>query len=562
MSVLVLKSGTIIDGTGAPRFQGDILVKDGRIRQVGGRVAGAGEVIDASGLIVAPGIIDPHTHLDAQLLYEQQGRASSWHGVTTVVTGLCGYTLAPCRPEHRDYLLRMFSRVEEMPLKVLQIGVPWTWVTFPEYLDSLDRGLGVNVAPFLGHSALRYYVMGPESVERAATADEIKAMRGVLRESIEAGAFGFTTSRSFTKSDANLKPVPSRMATFEEDVQLAEELRHVGATGMGLNAEGLFSGLTDGDRDVIREMTRVSDKPIQVNAAAKHPDLMDSLAAEGLTLWASVPSQPFYRYIDLYRGTNTFNGMDTWLMIAEKPLEERRRLYGAPELRQKLRAEVDAEPALDARTMRRPRLHWDTLTVARAARAENRHLEGLSIAELAKRQRKHLADAILDLAVAEDLRTEFLNRFQKEADFFTEAMASTYRHPNVVPLNSDAGAHLRSECKAGDGTYFLRRWVIDRGIMSLEEGVRKLTSVPARMMGLSDRGVLKEGAAADIVVFDPARLDCLAKEPVADLPGGEERWVQKAAGISFVIVNGRVTLRDGKEAGELPGKVLRSGWYR
>jgi N-acyl-D-aspartate/D-glutamate deacylase len=234
-----------------------------------------------------------------------------------------------------------------------------------------------------------------------------------------------------------------------------------------------------------------------------------------------------------------------------------------PAERAVLRDEVDLEPSMDPTQMLRPRIVWETLTVARAAREENRQYEGLSIPELAQRRGIHKADAILDLALREDLKTQFLFRFEPESAFLDPAKAPLYQHPLAVPMNSDAGAHLASECKTGEGTYFLRKWVLDSQIMSLEDGIAKVTSLPARMIGLADRGVVREGAVADLMVFDPAELDCLDKEPSPnDLPGGEARWVQRARGVRYVLVNGEPTIWDGQETGALPGKVLRSGWYR
>ncbi|MCL0102334.1 amidohydrolase family protein, partial [Dehalococcoidia bacterium] len=236
--------------------------------------------------------------------------------------------------------------------------------------------------------------------------------------------------------------------------------------------------------------------------------------------------------------------------------------FGSMELRQQLRDEVDAEATMDGKVMRRPRINWDVLSIHQVQRKENSSFEGLTVREIATKQGKHLADALLDLALAEDLKTVLLTRLQPESDWFDEAKGKVYRNPHCIPMTSDAGAHLGAECKAGEGTYFLRRWVLDKGIMSLEDGVKKLTSAPAKFLGLADRGTLRVGAAADIMVFDPATLNALEKQPVADFPGGLTRWIQKATGVHHVLVNGQPTIRDGAEVGDLPGKVLRSGDYR
>ena len=565
MNEMLIKGGTVIDGTGAPRFQGDVLLSDGKITAIGESLNGPARVIDATGLIVAPGIVDPHTHLDGQLFFERRGSSSSWHGVTTVMTGLCGYSLAPCKPEDREYLIRMFARVEEMPLELFRTELPWSWVSFGEYIDALDAGLGLNVVTMVGHSTLRYNTMGAESLERAATENEINAMRAALRESMDAGAFGFTTSLAPSHFDMDLKPVPSRQATPDEMVGLAEELRDRPSTHMALIPSGLFRGMTDEDKELILRMTSVADSPMQLNgfgAGADAWDFMGLATAAGATLWGVVSAQPFYKYVTLYDGTTHFNSMDTWTSILDKPSEERKELFASPDLRQKLRDEVDLEPAIDAMVLRRPRINWDLVTIHKAHHEKNRGLEGVSIAELAKRQGKHLADALLDLAVSEDLKTVLCTRLEPEAKFFDQSKARVYRNPFSVPMNSDAGAHLQAECKAGEGTYFLRRWVLDHAIMSLEEGLRKVTSMPAKLLGLTDRGAIRVGAKADIMLFDPSKLNALDKETRNDFPGGATRWIQKAEGVEYVLVNGQPTIWQGEEVGDLPGKVLRSTSYR
>ncbi len=564
MSGLLIRGGTVVDGTGAPRYQADLLVNGGKIVAMGDHLDGAEQVIDATGLIVSPGIVDPHTHLDGQLLFEPKGTPSSWHGVTTVMTGLCGYSLAPCLPENREYLIHMFGRVEEMPMELLRTGLPWSWVSFKEYLDTLDRGLGLNVVAMVGHSSLRYHVMGADSLEREATADEIDAMCADLRDSIAGGAFGFTSSRAPSHYDWEVRPVPSRQAAPEELIRLAGELRNLPATSMGLIPSGVFGGMSQEDKDLILQMTDAARKPIQLNGFGGGDawEFMGASTAKGADIWGVSSPQPFYKYVSLYGGTTHFNSMDTWMSIMDKPAEERQGLFASPELRQKLRDEVDAEAEMNGKVMRRPRINWDVLGIHQVQREENRQFEGLSVREIATKRGKHLADALLDLSLSEDLKTVLLTRLQPASDWFDEAKARVYSNPHCVPMTSDAGAHLGAECKAGEGTYFLRRWVLDKAIMSLEEGVKKITSVPARFLGLADRGTLRVSAAADIMVFDPASLDALDKEPANDFPGGLTRWIQKATGVQYVIVNGQPTIWEGNEVGVLPGKVLRSGWYR
>lgn len=563
MSDLLIKGGTVVDGTGAPRFQGDVLVADGKIKSIGKNPGSADRVIDATGLIVAPGIIDPHTHLDAQLLWEPRGTSSSWHGVTTVVTGLCGYSLAPCRPEHRDYIMRMFSRVEEMPLDILQAGIPWSWTTFPEYMKSLDKGLGINVAPMVGHSSLRYYVMGPEASQREATAQETSRMCSVLRESVAAGAFGFTTSRSQGHRDWNWIPVPSCHAGPQELIALAGALHSKPATGMSLISSAALAGMGAEEQDLVLRMALASGRPIQLSALGQSDwAFMEASAAKGARFYGTQNSQSRYRLWTLREGTAILNNMPTWRDLMEKPEEERVRLLASPEMRQTLRSEVDAGPATGPQQGRRPGVRWDAVWVNKAHLEENRSLEGVRISELAQRQGKHVVDALLDLAIAEEFHTEFFTRLQPGDEIINEARAALYRSPHCVPMNTDAGAHLQNECRTGEGTYFLRHWVLDKPYITLEEGVRHVTSLPAEYTGLSDRGAIREGAAADIMLFDPAELDAQLKERAWDMPGGAKRWIQKATGVEYVLVNGRPTIWEGKEVGELPGRVLRSSSYR
>ena len=566
MDELLIKNGTVIDGTGAPRKQADVLIAGDRIKAVGKGLGTTGQVVDADGLVVIPGIIDPHTHMDGQFFFEPKGTSSSWHGVTTVLMGHCGYSMAPIRPEHKDYIIHMFARVEEVPPTILENYLPWDWETFPQYLDSLDRGLGINAVSQVGHSTLRYYVMGPDAIKRKSTDAEVLQMRKLLRESLDAGAFGFTTSRSPSQMDWSGGPVPSRWAGPEEVIELASELKSMNVGCLGLIPAGLFAGkMTDEDIHVILSMAKRSGgKPIQINGSMKQDtwQWMHDVGKQGATVYGVAASQPPYRFWTLQDGTNVFNSLDTWFDVWKKPLEERLRLYGSPELRPTLRNEVDGESNIPAEKLRRNRINWAEMRIAKAHRPENRHLEGTSILDLSTRQSKHRVDTLLDFAQSEDWKTLFITRHVAEAKWLDKERGAFYRMPNVYPMNTDAGAHLHQECKTGEATYFLKKWVMDLGVMSLEEGVRKVTSQAAKFIGLPDRGVIKEGMAADIAVFDLQNLDCLTKEPLNDLPDGSRRWIQRATGVKHVFVNGVAIIKDGKEAGALPGKVIRSSWYR
>jgi N-acyl-D-aspartate/D-glutamate deacylase len=564
MGETLIKGGTVIDGTGAPRFEGDVLLSGGKIKEVGKGLSTSGQTVDATGLTVTPGIIDPHTHMDGQFYFEPKGTSSSWHGVTTILMGHCGYSLAPIRPEDREYIIHMFARVEEVAPEIFRDQLPWDWVTFPEYMESMDKGLGINAVSQVGHSTLRYYVMGEESIQREATAAEIESMCKVLHESVSAGAFGFTTSRAPSHSAWNGEPVPSRWAEKEEFIKLAEVLAASKHGTMGLNPRGLFTGMTTDDKEIIWEMTRRSGgKTMQLNGISREEnwEFMRQAGTEGVNIYGVVGSQPFYRFFDLDYGTNAFNSMETWYAIMTGSAEERHRLLADESVRPKLREEVDQEPLMDGTKMRRPRLVWEEVRVTGATRPENKKYEGMSIKEIAERQGKHLVDAMLDVAISEDLQTQFVYRFMPESIWLDKSKSSMYNHPNLFPTNSDSGAHLANECKTGEATYFLKHWVLGQGLMGIEEGVRRVTSQAAQWIGIPDRGVLKDGMAADVAVFDMDKLDALPKEKAYDLPNGGFRWIQKASGVEHVWVNGVQTIRHGEEAGELPGKLIRSNAY-
>ena len=565
MSEILIKGGTVVDGTGEPRYEADVLVRDSEIVEIGSGLSTAGETVDASGLVVTPGIIDPHTHLDGQLLWEPRGTSSSWHGVTTVLMGNCGYTLAPIKPEDREYIIQMFGQVEEIAPKIFQENLPWDWVTTAEYLESMDKGLGVNAVTMVGHSTLRYYVMGEAALERVATEDEIAEMRRVLRAGVEAGAFGLTTSRAPSHFGARGEPVPSRQAAPEELYGLADELKSLNATAMGLIPQGLFAGMSKEDKELIFNLAIRSGTTIQLNGVSNSDawDFMADSRTKGAEIYGVVASQPFYKIFSINSGTTTFNSMDTWFEIMGKTPEERRARFADASIRQRLRDEIDAEPTMDARHMRRPRIVWEYFTVHKAATESNRGLNGKTIPQLAAETGKHKADVLLDLALAEDGETMFEMRFMPEDKWLAdESRAPLLNHAHVSPMNSDAGAHIASECKSGEASYFLKKWVVENGVMDLEHGVKKVTADHARWIGLTDRGVLKPGMKADIAVFDIDKLETHYKEPKNDLPGGDTRWVQNADGVEHVLVNGRLTIEGGQETGDLPAVVLRSGWYR
>jgi N-acyl-D-aspartate/D-glutamate deacylase len=510
---------------------------------------------------VAPGFIDFHTHLDAQLLWDPIATSSCWHGITTVIPGNCGLTLAPCRAQDRESILGSFVRVEAMPLQVLRQAVNWEWETFPEYLNRLDGGLGVNVAALVGHCALRQYVMGEEACERAAQPDEIDKMKKVLKESVLAGAVGFSTNQNPVHMRADGRPISSRLATDDEILDLASVLGELnsgsiqisrGTPGISLPAEEAV--------DFFHRLAARSGRPViwqSISHRWDQPDLwrrlldmaQDSLAT-GTPSYPLCNARLFNNRFTL-KNAQVFDDLPSWKEIMFKPLEERTALFRDPQVRQKLRFEA-VEEKRPSRFSRR----WDLVYLIKAALPRNKHLEGKSVEEIARLQQQDVIDAFFDLSLEEGLETLFQTSSNNGDE---NAVAEILRSPITLVGQSDAGAHLIYDAGYGYATRFLGYWVRERKVMSLEEGVRKLTFMVASLFGLYDRGLIRPGMAADLVLFDPHTVRDCEPEMVSDLPGGEKRLIQKAMGVKMSIVNGEVLIVDGEHTGALPGRVLGNG---
>ncbi len=554
---LRIMDGTIVDGTGKPGYRGDVGVKDGKVVALGEAKGDAAVTIDATDRVVAPGFVDVHTHYDAQVLWDRMLSISPWHGVTTTVIGNCGFGVAPTRAMHRKLILQTLEKVEGMSLDALQAGVgeAWPFETFPQYLDTLEkRGSAINIAALFGHTPLRMYVMGEQSTERAATADEIAAMKKLVREAMEAGAIGFGTSVSVSHNGYAGKPVPSRQATVEEMDALVSV--------MGELKRGLMQ-ITIGRDFSTRHMAEVSRKynvPVTWTALLSylygpggHRKQLD-LAAEQRRSGAMVIPQVSCRPLNF-----EFTFAEPFIFDVMKFMNElavaearnpgtRRRAYADAAWRDKLRSEVT--PLF--------RNWWDRVVIAWAPSA--RELEEQPLSSAAARLGKDPVDLALDLALANDLQAHFrmavMNFDEKEvADLITD--------PHTIIALSDAGAHASQLCDACYSTYLLGHWVRERKTFTIEQAVHQLTQRPAEMFGITDRGVLARGRPADIVVFDPATVGPGPLKRVYDLPAGADRLVSEAAGVDAVIVNGQVIRRNGTDAvsaaAKLPGRVLRQG---
>jgi N-acyl-D-aspartate/D-glutamate deacylase len=553
---LIVKNGMIVDGTGFSRYRADVGVKDGHITEIGRLRATAEATIDADGLFVAPGIIDLHTHYDAQPFWDRLCTSSIWHGVTTVLTGNCGLTLAPLRPEHREPMLATFCCVEDLPLRSLAGVLPWTWETFDEYLKAIDIGLGLNMMPLVGHNPLRLSAMGQAAWERAATADETRTMQDLLRASMHAGAWGWSTTNSPTHAGPRGEPVPSRLAADAERVALG---RAMGEFNRGIS-EILPPSITqpdEADRRHLIEVARASGRPVFFLVFdAQSRAWVEAATLEGAQLVALLRAIPFNPRFTLKK-TTFFSNLDVWDVLMARPFEARLAMLADPGKRPELR-----EAALQ-RQRRRPGVPgrfvpWASLVVSAVALARNKALEGRKLTQLAEEQGKHVADVMLDLAVDERLETEF--QLQSRPPENDVALAEYVGSGHALPSQSDAGAHLNTNyCTAGESSWVLGEWVRDRRLLSLEDAIRRYTFQPARIMGLTDRGLVREGMAADLVVFDLARIGVKDDEVSRDGPGGTPRRVQGAEGVHHVIVNGEIVLDHGRHSGALPGRVLRAG---
>jgi len=554
---LKITGGTIVDGTGKPGYSGDLGIKDGKVVTLGKADGPAATTIDATGKIVSPGFVDVHTHYDAQILWDRMLTISPWHGVTTTVIGNCGFGVAPTRAIHRKLIMQTLEKVEGMSLDALYAGLGdnWPFETFPQYLDALEkRGSAINVAALFGHTPLRMYVMGEESTERAATADEIGAMKKLMREAMEAGAIGFGTSVSVSHNGYAGKPVPSRQATVEEMDALVSV--------MGDIKRGLMQ-ITIGREFSTRHMAEVSRKygvPVTWTALLSHLygpgghrkqlDLAAEQRKSGALVIPQVSCRPLnfeFTFAEPFI-FDVMKFMNELAVADAKVPGTRRRAYADPAWREKLRSEVT--PLFQR--------WWDRVVIAWAPSAKE--LEEQPLAVAAAKLGKDPVDLALDLALANDLRARFRMAVM---NFDEKEVGRSSSDPHTIIALSDAGAHASQLCDACYSTYLLGHWVRDKKTFTVEQAVHNLTQRPAEMFGITDRGLLAEGRPADVVVFDPKTVGPGPLKRVYDLPAGADRLVSEASGIDAVIVNGRLIRRDGKDAvaanDKLPGRLLRHG---
>lgn len=558
-----IAGGTIIDGTGAPRTEGDIGIRDGRIVAVGTEATAAAgpaeRTIDASGKVVAPGFVDIHTHFDAQVFWDTTLSPSPLHGVTTVIGGNCGFTIAPLEPDHGDYLMRMLARVEGMPLESLQEGVPWDWRTFGEYLDAIDGTLMPNAGFLVGHCALRRVVMGERSVGHEATPEELDAMKRMLADSIAAGGLGFSSSWAKTHNDAAGEPVPSRHASTSELIELCSVLRS--SPAVAIEFIPTIERFDDDVYQLLADMSVAADRPLNWNvifANGRHRDVIDQklaasnyAARQGGRVVALTAPMPAVSRLCFESGflLDTLAG---WAEPMALPPSEKMKLLADPQRRAELN-DLAQQPSAFRGVAR-----WERLTVGEVTKPELAHLEGRTIGEIADAQGTTPWDALCDLVVADDLKTGLYPRAAGDDPDSWTMREELWNDDRCVIGASDAGAHLDFLATFNYSTYLLAA-ARDREMLELEDAIHKLTDIPARLYGLAGRGRLAEGWHADVVVFDP---DAVAPKPIEvreDLPGGAWRLYGEAEGVDTVLINGEVAVRDGAFTDARPGTLLRAG---
>ena len=560
----VLRGGKVVDGTGASARTADVAISSGRVVAVGRVDERARVEIDADGLAVCPGFVDPHTHYDAQLFWDPHANPSSLHGVTSVIAGNCSFALAPIRAGDADYTRRMMARVEGMPLAALEQGVPWSWESFGEYLAALDGRIAVNAGFIAGHSALRRYVLGPDANRRAASPEELGRLRAALDEALAAGAIGFSTDISESHMDGDGAPIPAKGATPEERLALCEVVGGREGTLLSGIFEGGSHGWSEFELNHLTRMSATANRVLNWNLMvvdASEPErarqqlgLSHLARARGgriiaLLMPVIVPmNMSFGNYCGLFL-------IPGWRETMALPPAARMAALADPDTRRRLLATATSPKA----GMFRRLSDFAGYVIGDSYSAANAGLEGRSVRDVAAERGVEPFDALVDVVLADELRTVLWPSAPDDDDAHWALRASLWDDPDVLLAGSDAGAHLDRMCGGSYPTQFLADCLRGRRLMSLERAVHELSAKPARLFGLRDRGVVAPGAYADLVVFDAASVGAQPARLVHDLPGGSVRVTSDPIGIRHVFVNGVETVRDGKITGAIPGTVLRSG---
>ena len=557
----LIRGGTLIDGSGAPGRRGDVGIRDGRLVPAEGPAA---ETIDADGLLVCPGFVDPHTHYDAQLFWDPTASPSNLHGVTTVIGGNCGFTLAPLGADDAEYIARMMSKVEGMPLGALEQGLPWDWRGFDEYLDRLDGRTGVNAGFLVGHSALRRTVMGAAAVGEEASPEQVGAMVELLHASLDAGGLGFSTSLSFTHTDGEGQPVPSRWASHEEVLALCRAVREHEGTSLEMISDGCIGRFSDEDVDLMTRMSLEAQRPLNWNVLAieakdreryEHQLGASRRAAErgarvvALTMPTHVGmNMSFLTHCALHL-------LPGWSDVMGLPVPERMERLRDPETRAWMMERARSPEAGPLGGLSR----WEGYTIGDTVSEANAGLSGRNVGEIARERGQSPTDALFDIVIADELRTILWPGVIDDSEEAWRLRASAWADDYVLIGGSDAGAHLDRMLGSSYPTQFLADCLRGRRLIGVERAVELMSRAPAELFGLRDRGLLREGYRADVVIVDPERVGSGEIRRVDDLPGDCWRLTADSTGVTRVFVNGETVVEDGAATGATAGTLLRSG---
>ena len=559
---LVIKNGMVVDGSGSARYRADVAIRDGKIAKIGRVNEKSKQTIEAEGHVVSPGFVDGHTHMDAQVFWDPIGSCSSYHGVTSVVMGNCGFTLAPCKQEDADLVFRNLERAEDLSRDAMLEGIDWTWETFPEFLDAVDDlPKGINYAGYIGHSALRTYTMGERAFEEQANEDEVKHMQALVKEAMHAGAIGFSTSRTFNHTTADDRPVASRLANWEE---VRAIVNAVGETGKGIfeiagESPGRSPERNREYHDRLRDLAVESGVTqtwgmFSVKAAPDiwrpYFDLLDETATAGGRMFAQVHSRGLNNILS-FESATPYDNWELWRDIRTLPLEEQQARLGDPATKAKLVEIANRKytgPRIVGAEIRPPDWHYVFPMV-------DMSYDTPSMAQIAKEKGVDPVELMIDMALERDLKMFFRAPIANENQ---DHVLEMIKHPRSVVTFSDSGAHVSQIMDSSLQTHLLSHWVREKEALTLEEAVKQITYNTATLWGLHDRGLLREGMAADVVVFDPDTIGPNMPEVLNDLPAGARRLKQTASGILNTVVNGEILLTDNEYSGATAGRLLRS----
>lgn len=560
----VIRGGTVVDGTGSPSRVADIGIKDGRIVAIGVVEQDAAEVIDATGCIVTPGFVDPHTHYDAQLLWDPTASPSSVHGVTTIIGGNCGFTLAPLIPGDADYLRKMMSKVEGMPLAALENGTDWSWETFAEYLGRLEGNISVNAGFLVGHCAIRRYVMGPAAVGAEASNEHIAEMRAELAKSIQSGALGFSFTNSTSHSDGDGEPVASRWATHDELIALCEEVGlHEGTTLEGI-VPGCLDRFADDEIELLGLMSAAANRPMNWNVLTVDSREADRVPRQisaydrSIELGGKVVALTMPVQVPMNMSFSNFCGLwllPGWQQILGVPVAERIQRLQDPDTRVRMLENSLSQAAGVFRRL----ADWGDYVIGDTYSAANEGLKGRIVRDVANERGMSSFGTLLDIVIADELKTILWPTPQDDDAESWRMRAELWQDSRAMIGGSDAGAHLDRMCGAPYPTRWLADCIRGRKLVPVEFAVKMMTSQPAKLFGLVDRGELREGACADVVVFNPDEIGSEDAMLVTDLPGNSSRLTAGSFGVKRVLVNGVTIVENGVANGAVPGTVLKSG---